>query len=86
VTRVFAEAKIVVVARNRPDFLETHCEKLSRDGEQRWRNRKGDRLYTWDALHGHIEVFNSRGRHLGVLEAQTGQLIGPPVPGRRIDV
>lgn len=45
-----------------------------------------DRYYEWDSLHGHIEVYNKRGGHLGVLDGVTGQLIGDPVPGRRIDV
>ncbi|WP_130292871.1 colicin E3/pyocin S6 family cytotoxin [Pseudonocardia sediminis] len=55
-------------------------------GSQRWRSRDEPRLYTWDRQHGHIELFNKRGRHLGVLDAFTGAMIGPPVPGRRIDV
>lgn len=55
-------------------------------GERRWRSPDGKRLYTWDALHGEIEVFNTRGRHLGVLHALTGELIKEAVRGRTIDV
>jgi hypothetical protein len=44
------------------------------------------RLYTWDYTHGEIEVFNKRGRHLGSLDATSGELIKGPVPGRTIDV
>jgi hypothetical protein len=44
------------------------------------------RLYTWDALHGHVEAFNLRGRHVAVLDAFTGATIGEAVLGRRIDV
>src|SRR4051794_18914872 len=51
-----------------------------------WRNRAGDRLFTWDGLHGEIEVFNARGHHLGVADATTGELIGPAVRGRTINV
>jgi hypothetical protein len=29
------------------------------------RSDGGARLYTWDSLHGEIEVFNRPGKHLG---------------------
>ncbi|MGW6427235.1 colicin E3/pyocin S6 family cytotoxin [Nocardia sp. NPDC055053] len=73
------------VARPRPDWLDTQV-KLQWNGEQRWRSDTGDRLYTYDRLHGHIEVFDKRGRHVGVADILTGQLVGKPVKGRRIDV
>ncbi|MNG98777.1 Cytotoxic [compost metagenome] len=41
--------------------------------------------YTWDSLHGELEVFNKNGRHLGAACPQTGILIKPPVKGRRIN-
>lgn len=69
-----------------PCFLD-ECEPLGFVyGEKRWRNRGGTRLYTWDALHSEIEVFNARGRHVGVCDAVTGVTIKPPVKGRKIDV
>jgi Cytotoxic len=27
-------------------------------GERRWRSAGGKRLYTWDTLHGEVEVFD----------------------------
>ena len=56
------------------------------NGEKRWRSFDKKRLYTWDGLHGEIEVYNIRGRHLGVLEPQNGMLIKEAIKGRRIDV
>lgn len=76
----------MVVVRRRPDFLDTHCIQVHRSNGQRWRNADGSRLYEWDALHGHIEVYNKRGRHLGVIDSQTGQYIDGAKSGRRIDV
>jgi hypothetical protein len=73
------------VARTHPDFLDS-CIRVRRVGVNRWRNEGGDRFYEYDRLHGHVEVYNKRGYHLGVLDAQTGRRIGDPVPGRRIDV
>jgi hypothetical protein len=40
--------------------------------------------YTWDSMHGELEVFSKSGRHLGAACPQTGVLIKPPVKGRRI--
>jgi len=42
------------------------------------------RYYTYDRLHGEIEVFDRNGRHLGAMNAQTGAMTKPPVPGRRL--
>ncbi|WP_122447853.1 colicin E3/pyocin S6 family cytotoxin [Pseudomonas viridiflava] len=55
-------------------------------GERRWRSPCGRRLYTWDAFHGEIEVFSSRGKHLAVLHGVTGENIKDAVKGRCIDV
>ena len=69
-----------------PSFLDT-CDYLGVfSGQRRWRSSDGKRLYTWDFLHGEIEVFNKRGQHLGALDAVTGILKKYPVSGRRIDV
>jgi hypothetical protein len=53
-------------------------------GRRRYRSR--DRIYEWDSLHGELEVYNNRGRHLGAADAETGEMIKPAVRGRRIDV
>jgi hypothetical protein len=69
-----------------PSFLDD-CEYLGFvHGERRWRSRKRKRLYTWDALHGDVEVFNARGRHLGSFDPVTEELMKEPVRGRTIDV
>ena len=52
-------------------------------GRRRYRDDK--RIYEWDSLHGELEVYNNRGYHLGVVDAD-GEAIGPPVRGRRINV
>lgn len=74
------------VPRPKPCFLDGQEPCGSPGGRKRWRNRRHDRYYEWDELHGHIEVYNKRGRHLGVLHAVTGTFIDAAVPGRRIDV
>jgi hypothetical protein len=53
-------------------------------GRRRYRNE--GRFYEWDSLHGELEVYNSRGRHLGVVDSTTGEVIKPAIRGRRIGV
>jgi len=70
----------------KPSFLD-NCEYLGvYSGEKRWRSRDGQRLFTWDSRHGEIEVFNKRGRHLGVIEPIKGRFIKEAIKGRKIDV
>lgn len=71
--------------RPRPSFLDQQV-KLSRAGGPRWRSADRERIYEWDSLHGHIEVYDRRGLHRGAADALTGELILPAVKGRRIDV
>ena len=40
--------------------------------------------YTWDSLHGEVEVFRKTGVHIGVADPITGIIIKPAVRGRRI--
>lgn len=74
------------IPRPRPCYLDL-CEPIgSYNGEKRWRSRDGNRIYTWDSLHGEIEVYNKRGFHLGALDAISGKFIKGAVKGRKIDV
>ena len=51
----------------RPSYLD-ECESLGAvNGAKRWRSLDKERIYTWDSLHGEIEVFNKRGYHMGAL-------------------
>ncbi len=55
-------------------------------GRKIWIGESGETLYSWDSLHGEVEAFTKLGDHIGVLDALTGELIGGPVRGRRINV
>lgn len=72
----------------RPDpcFLDDQIPIGAFGSQKRWSSSDGKRFYTWDSLHGEIEVFNKRGLHLGAADAETGILIKPAVKGRFIDV
>lgn len=69
----------------KPSFLD-RCVYLGYIyGERRWRDIDGQ-LYTWDARHGELEVFDSRGKHLGAAEPLNGTMIKPTRKGRKISV
>ena len=70
----------------KPGFLDD-CEYLGYvNGDRRWRSPEGDRLFTWDWVHGEIEAFDVRGRHFGVFDGVTGEQIKLGRRGRRIRV
>ncbi|MFD3688336.1 colicin E3/pyocin S6 family cytotoxin [Nocardiopsis sp. NPDC058631] len=56
-------------------------------GERRWIGEDGKFIFTWDGEHGgEVEVYNKRGRHVGVMHPVSRTLIKPAVKGRKIDV
>ncbi|MFC5315448.1 colicin E3/pyocin S6 family cytotoxin [Azospirillum rugosum] len=56
------------------------------DGRKVWKNQDGTRYYSWDALHGEVEMFDRRGYHLGSLHPEDGRPLKDPVRGRRLNV
>jgi hypothetical protein len=70
----------------KPSFLDQFEPLGAFLGKRRWRSAEGTRLYTWDSLHGEIEVYNRRGEHVGVVDSRSGDLIKPARKGRTINV
>lgn len=68
-----------------PCFLEECVTVGAINGQKRWKSTDLKRIYTWDSLHGEIEVFNKRGKHLGVLTPD-GNFKSGAIKGRTIDV
>ncbi len=46
---------------------------------------KERRYYRWDYTHGDIEVFDSRGKHIGSADPHTGSICKPRVNGRTME-
>src|SRR5581483_8643731 len=57
--------------RARPSLI--FLSILARLAGSGWRTDAGRRLYTWDSLHGEVEVFGARRKHLGALDPVTGR-------------
>jgi hypothetical protein len=67
------------------DCFIRRLERYFYQGRHIWISDDRRFRYTWDSLHGEVEVYPRRGRHLGVLDCSR-KLIGGAVKGRRIDV
>lgn len=51
---------------------------------RRWKDDKGY-IYEWDYLHGRVERYDAKGRHLGEHDHLTGRQICGPVSGRHVE-
>ena len=67
------------------DCFIRRLERYFYQGRHIWISDDRRFRYTWDSLHGEVEVYSRRGRHLGVLNCSC-KSIGGAVKGRRIDV
>jgi len=68
-----------------PSYLDS-CDYIGVfHGKKRWRSKDGKRLFEWDSFHGEIEIYNKRGKHLGVYDFK-GDFIKEAIKGRTIDV
>ena len=55
------------------------------NGRKTYRDSEAKRLYQWDDLHGHVEVYSLKGLHLAVVNSNNERL-SAGVKGRKIDV
>ena len=58
--------------------------KNSKSGLKTSGTGKSQKFYSWDNLHNEIEVFDRHGKHLGVMDPTTGEMIKAAVKGRRL--
>ncbi len=71
------------IPKPKPCFLDEMTKHQVIDSRQVY--KQNDKYYSWDGLHGEIEVFNRRGWHIMVLDAY-GNKIKDAVKGRKINV
>jgi len=70
----------------KPSILDNYEYLGRRNNQKLWRSHDKKRFFTWDQLHGDIEVFNKIGYHLGSIDPHNGNFLKEAVKGRRIDV
>lgn len=70
----------------KPSFLDEQEFLGVKHDQKLWRSNDRKRYFTWDGLHGEIEVFNKQGYHMGSIDPTTELKRKGPVRGRRLDV
>lgn len=51
---------------------------------KRWKDQSGY-IYEWDYLHGTLEQYDPRGRHLGEFDPTTGERLSDADPNRTVE-
>lgn len=51
---------------------------------KRWKDDKGN-IYEWDSQHGTVEKYNKNGKHMGEFDPDTGEMLKPADPTRRVE-
>ncbi|MCL2087465.1 MAG: colicin E3/pyocin S6 family cytotoxin [Oscillospiraceae bacterium] len=72
------------IPRPKPCFLDTMVKAFVDGDTQVY--KMNDKFYTWDGLHGEIEVFNKRGCQIMIYDANGNLKNKPFKKGRKIDV
>ena len=54
-------------------------------GGKRRRWRDGDRILEWDYAHGRVEMYDSKGNHLGEFDPETGARVKEADPRRKVE-
>lgn len=70
-----------------PDFSQTRAKTPIRGGgllRRRWRGPAGH-IAEWDSLHGTLEMYDSRGKHLGEFNHVTGVQLKSTNPSYNIE-
>jgi hypothetical protein len=74
------------VLRAFPDAIRAPPKTPRRGGgglRKRWKDE--DRIYEWDYQHGSVEVYDSRGNHIGEYDPDTGRRVKGPNPDYKVE-
>lgn len=71
------------IPKPKPCFLDQFIKTYVDGMTKVYVDSENEHYYTWDPLHGEIEVFNKRGHHIAVYD-QNGIWIKNAVRGRKI--
>ena len=82
--KLYKEPFMGGIAKPKPSVFDG-CRRVGIEaGRQVYKNEEDNIYYTWDSLHGEVEVFDKNGRHLGAACPISGVLLKPAIRGRRI--
>jgi Cytotoxic len=66
------------------DINEDHKDLIGKVKKSKAINNSNNFSYEWDHTHNDIEVYDSKGRHLGSKDPLTSEMYKGPVKGRKI--
>lgn len=68
-----------------PNAVRRKPKTRTKDGGllKRWKDE--DFIYEWDTLHGKVEKYDKKGRHLGEFDHETGEQTKEANPNRHIE-
>jgi hypothetical protein len=69
--------------RAKGKFLDALKKARSKGHRKRWQGN--DQIYEEDTQHGELEKYNQRGKHLGSVDPDTGEIVKAAVKGRSIE-
>ncbi len=70
-----------------PDLVRARPKTPVQGGgglRRRWTDEKA-RVFEWDSQHGKLEMYTSKGKHVGEYDGTTGERTKPPDPTRSIE-
>jgi hypothetical protein len=68
-----------------PSAVQKKPKTRARGGGLLKRWKDDEFIYEWDTLHGKVEKYNKKGRHLGEFDPETGEKTKEASPNRRIE-
>lgn len=82
---------IIIKAGGKPVYRNSQFFKNlipigKRNGRSTYKNINEDYYYQWDSLHGEWQVYNKKGRHIGVLNEIGNKKIKNAKKSRKINI
>jgi hypothetical protein len=71
--------------RAKGQFVDGLSRMKPKNQRRRWSGPKGQ-IYEEDTQHGDLEKYNSRGKHKGSVDPDSGEIIKGPVKGRTMEM
>jgi hypothetical protein len=68
-----------------PNAVQTKPKTRAKSGGLLKRWKDAEFIYEWDTLHGRVEKYDKKGKHLGEFDCETGKQTKEANPIRRIE-
>jgi len=73
-----------IMKRAKGEFVDSLEKVKAKSARKRWQS--ATQVYEEDTQHGDLEKYNSRAKHMGSVDSESGEITKPPVKGRSIEI